>query len=902
MNFLKGIQKLKRPAFLKSRIARKRILKIFVSSPSDIGDAREEAIRQVERLNNDEEIAGEFQLEVLRWEESTPPIVGCPPQATVNDYTGRASEADIVICLFGRRFGTDLVLVNQHYPSGTYYEFKTAERAQRRNRTGKPVILLYRMLRDAPPHESSEDAEQAANVEAFFRKCRRFQGQTPIYEALYEEHRQVEDFGAALYHKLKFVIRKKFSRQSGSNPNGLLANRFGFKIDQKAKRADLIDRVRRDWIERASNKTNAGFAYPFDVRIRASKKLHGDTGSSASLHASSGDELLTIFDHVDHQLLLLGAAGAGKTFKLLELTNALLERAKENHSMPIPVLFNLSAWTGCKETMADWLVSQLVTVYHLPHKLARRWLDDEMLILCFDGLNEITVGGVDLGSHQEDTARILSENMRRACLLALNDYIAGTGIWMVLCCREKEYIALGTKLRARRGNTATIRIAPLSDEQVKAYLEKERWELESLRRAMPRDRTLRTTARNPFSLMAMTVAYCNELGNSVKGILGGGRGGKKARRMDLSGKYMRVRYTHAETALSTRWGLPEIQHFLEELDHKMEKAGSNLFFVEQVQPNWLPTPLSHWQYVGLVSLFLFLFITILVGLPAGAAIGLERALKTQSIMEGLRFGVMCSLATTVCCGSIIAVGFALTKTWGFGVACGLVVGVARGIIVGMSEESWATGLRVGLISAAAGIIVLAPLMQLRHHARDKILPLEGLEWDARKSMPGIVMAIIVCLVFWLSFDPARAMNFGIMLAAILALSFGYVSTGFEIKRYPNQGIQQSAMIALRTILLSAFIGMIGFGTGYGVAFGLREGIVNAILGLTLAVASLEFGAMPLIQHISLRFILAAYHIMPLRLVAFLEAACELHLLRRVGGGYSFQHEDLREYFRNSRLR
>jgi len=50
---------------------------------------------------------------------------------------------------------------------------------------------------------------------------------------------------------------------------------------------------------------------------------------------------LWLFDEAQHELLILGEPGAGKTTMMLDLARALLEQARTDATVPIPVVFNL---------------------------------------------------------------------------------------------------------------------------------------------------------------------------------------------------------------------------------------------------------------------------------------------------------------------------------------------------------------------------------------------------------------------------------------------------------------------------------------------------------------------------------------------------------------------------------
>lgn len=874
-------------------MSKTRVLKIFISSPTDVSDVREEVVRQVRKLNDSPDIAAEYQLETMDWKESVPPKVGEEPQAIVHEYTGRSDQADIVICILGQRIGTRLHRGGRFYPSGTLYEFMTTYKARQRSRTNKPVILLYRILRDPMPEASLEDREQAAEVDAFFKQ---FHGRGSIYTGLYEEYRETADFGTALAKKLKAVIRKEFPRQNNNRIRSLL-KRLG--ANPEVSRTDMIAKVRANWIDGVLQDLTGRVAQPFDLRIRLSDDLGGGTMSAyaSGTHESTGDKLRALFDHADHQLLILGKPGAGKTFKLLELTQALLDRAEENPATPIPVVLNLSSWRGPGEPMEDWIISELVSRYQVPRKTARQWVQDDRLTLCLDGLDEITVVGDEPGSDQKDDALRLREDYRRECLQALNRYIGGTVIQVALCCREEEYLATGKKFLTRQGDAeaATIIVEGLTDAQVKKYLNAEGRGLSALRKAVAKDRTLREMAQTPFLLTTMAIAYGDDRDVSVKGILRGGRGGRDARMMDLFEKYVAANFEVAEPDVAGRYNLRQARHYLSVLARRME-SGSKLLLVEQLQPDWLTLPCRR-LYVALVSLLLILFIFLLVGLPSGWAIGYELARSEQGLARLWSFNFQCLLMVTLCCGGIIAAGFMLTKSWGFGIVLGLTLGAGRAINIGMGHNShqW---LAQGIASAALGSLVLVPVMWLRGHARDRIRLLDRSKMHAGHSLLGVAAAIFAGVCLGAIFGLARGLSFSIALVPIFVLSYGYQSADLQLKTFPNQGTWHSAMAALKTCLLGALIGMSCFGIIYGKFLGTEMGVINTILGLALSAACLGFGGLPLMQHLSLRFALAVCDRAPYRYVHFLNTATQLHLLRQCGGSYMFRHEYVRVYFRD----
>jgi predicted NACHT family NTPase len=86
-----------------------------------------------------------------------------------------------------------------------------------------------------------------------------------------------------------------------------------------------------------------------------------------------------VFDRRDvgGKLLILGNPGAGKTTTMLDLAAVLIQRANDQPDEPIPVMFNLSSWQNEKQSITDWLLSELKLKYGVSPKLGKTWLSEK---------------------------------------------------------------------------------------------------------------------------------------------------------------------------------------------------------------------------------------------------------------------------------------------------------------------------------------------------------------------------------------------------------------------------------------------------------------------------------------------------------------------------------------------
>ncbi|HTP10246.1 MAG TPA: NACHT domain-containing protein, partial [Anaerolineae bacterium] len=164
-----------------------------------------------------------------------------------------------------------------------------------------------------------------------------------------------------------------------------------------------------------------------------------------------GTRIMQVFDEANHALLILGEPGSGKTTMLLELARDTIARARQDLTQPIPIVFNLSSWSDPKQSIIDWLVQELRDRYQVPKKISQPWIDNDDLMLLFDGLDEVRA------------------ECRESCIKAINDFRDAHGLaQLVVCSRIGDYEALTIQLKLFEA----ILIQPLTPQQIDQYLER----------------------------------------------------------------------------------------------------------------------------------------------------------------------------------------------------------------------------------------------------------------------------------------------------------------------------------------------------------------------------------------------------------------------------------------------
>ena len=121
-------------------------VRVFISSPADVGHERLRAQRVIERLNG--QYAGVVRLIPIRWEEKF-----YEARASFQSQIPEAASCDVVIGILWSRLGSELppemppMPSGDTYPSGTAYELLTA--IEQSKEAGRPSVYLFRKMAPA---------------------------------------------------------------------------------------------------------------------------------------------------------------------------------------------------------------------------------------------------------------------------------------------------------------------------------------------------------------------------------------------------------------------------------------------------------------------------------------------------------------------------------------------------------------------------------------------------------------------------------------------------------------------------------------------------------------------------------------------------------------------------------
>ena len=449
-------------------------------------------------------------------------------------------------------------------------------------------------------------------------------------------------------------------------------------------------------------------------------------------------------------------------------------------------------------------MEELYQRYDVPRKIGQPWVEADQILPLLDGLDEVKP------AH------------RAACVEAINAFRKAHDLPLVICSRTADYRALAIPLQLY----GAIVVQPLSPQQVDSYLTAIGPAGEAVRRVMGHDPMLGEMLDSPLMLNIVTVAYAGQPESQprLSGTL-------KEQRDHLFGAY--VDQMFRRRGIVRRYTPQQTIHWLTWLAWQMVQRSQTVFYIERLQPDWLPGE-KRWAFVLFYGLVFGLFGGLVFGLFGGLVFWLGIGL-VGGLVIGLDSGI---LSEKIICVETVSWSWPKPK---------------KKVLVDVLVNDLVFGLFGGLVFGLFGGLVF------------------GL-------FGGLVIGLVVELVFWL------------VIGLVIGL-FGGLSVGeIETRDIPNQGIHRSAWNALLIVLYGGLV----FGLFGGLVIGLVRGLfIGLIFGLF---GGQHAGGQACLMHLALRLWLVLDGSIPWNYVKFLDYAAERILLRKVGGGYIFIHRMLLEYF------
>jgi NACHT domain len=520
--------------------------------------------------------------------------------------------------------------------------------------------------------------------------------------------------------------------------------------------------------------------------------------------------IIDAYKQAEGELLILGKPGAGKSTLLNELALYLVSLAEQDSTQPLPVQLDLASWAEKQLRLQDWLSEELFLRYQVPQSLSTQWIQAGMILPLLDGLDE------------------MNELLRPACIAAINTYHGKHLRPLVVCSRTQEY---DKAARRERLNLLTaVEVQPLTRDQVNTYLGILGKPQATLRAALKKNEAVQKLATTPLMLQVLMRAY---RGTPMRVLSQDATNLQKQVWMDY------VQRMIQERGDAKRYPLDVIRARLAWLARQMRERNQKVFYLEQLQPDWLPHNLKGWYELS-VWVAIRLLVGLLFGLPAG---------------------------------------------WLFGPLVGIPTGLATGNIVGLFYRTTAKiepaeALAWSWKDVWSGVALLLKLALVLALALELIALLGQ----------GIVRIV----------GPAILLVLALTLLLRTALFSGF--SGKQLPKrenlFPNEGIRQSIKNGLLLLAIDLGLGLLcGLVLlALGLSYGLLVGVSLAVFSGLFYSRSHGLGAA--LQHYTLRFWLWRTHRFPLRSVPFLEDATARILLQRDGGGYRFSHELLLTYFAN----
>jgi len=686
-----------------------------------------------------------------------------------------------------------------------------------------------------------------------------------------------------------------------------------FTPQEQRNRRTMLQKVRTTWVEGLLDRVLAEavaldlglterpdvIALPLNAQVQELERPPRDL--------PDGTTAIDAFDALGGTLLILGAPGAGKTILLLELCRDLLGRAERDEMHPIPVVFNLSSWGHTREPLAAWLVDELAAKYAVPAQTAQTWVAADALLPLLDGLDEVV------------------QDQREACVAAINTYRSAHLGSIAICSRQADYDQLVTRLML----TGAVIIRPLTDQQIEGYLAGQGAPMPGSHTMVPQDSAIRELARTPLMLHVLSLTYLRQPLDLPEAA---------PNNEELWDIYIDLMLKRRGTLRLYR--RDQVMHWLGTIAHHMSTSQQTLFFIEDLQPSWLPRKLQGW-FAVLITLALMillgaaiipidrrigflwissvgiaallganlrsdprpvwpwrrrLWLALIVGGGYGTytlldLVSQDLAFKPQHLPVALILTVLIGGASWLLVGQCERIAAALAPLMHLDLRSSLAL--RAGLIVGLAAAIVALGLWIvtrdkAILALAGTALGFGVGVGLLTHTAGPIIMVERLRWSWRR---GLGVGLLSGLTLWVAVSPEAGLRTGVAFALLAGLVGSQV---VEVRSTPNDGLRRSLWNSATAILVGTGLWLVfGFVAPYlGSVYTQKD--VQKVAVIAALLWALRGGLAPALQHGLLRIMLATTNVLPLRLTSLVDDAVERIILRRVGGGYIYLHRLLLE--------
>jgi hypothetical protein len=342
--------------------------------------------------------------------------------------------------------------------------------------------------------------------------------------------------------------------------------------------------------------------------------------------------------------------------------------------------------------------------------------------------------------------------------------------------------------------------------------------------------------------------------------------------------------------------------------------GGRIFLCEQLQPDQFRV-----QYLILSSVLIASVTTLLIMLPCALSVWYEWAITNTGAFDSTRFSrafeiaLRCFAVGSSAIFVLVALSYAMANGVAFGLAVAVAFGFGRAIVLSYGMHNTLYGepyppseaFKKGAFLVIPYALTLGGALWLRArggtgHERDQVVPLERANWRWSEFFKGSVIGLPFAPLFYYGLGQANGTWLGCLGVLFAGIFAGLRGATAHFKIMPNQGIHQSFWTAVRVGLTFTLCFMLVVGWAYHKEFvggsNPRHAVTNGLLAGAAMASSMFFGLVPVLQHCAVRLLLWHREKVPLALPSFLSDAATKPFLRRVGAGYLFRHEGLRQYF------